>query len=126
MSLILPVPIFELLQKRIEPNYPKYYDDEAKEASRIKFLKSVDHIHHKALFDSLNEWLDAERPFGIWGKPFPWRTSYKRKDSHSSWSVADKMIKLSKGADRVVESCSYLCGILVDKEDSLFANHKVS
>lgn len=36
------------------------------------------------------------------------------------------MSKLRRASERVVESCSYLCGILVDKEDSVFANHKVS
>jgi hypothetical protein len=34
-------------------------------------------VHHKAIFDALNEMLDFERPFGIWGKPFPWK---KRND----------------------------------------------
>lgn len=35
------------------------------------------HVHHKAIFDSLNEILDFERPFGIWGKPFPWKKKTK-------------------------------------------------
>jgi len=38
-------------------------------------LKNVLHIHNKALFDALNEFLDQQRPFGIWGKPFPWKKS---------------------------------------------------
>ena len=116
MPLILPVPIFETFEAKLVPNYPRYYEDEVKEHSRVKFLKSVDHIHHKAVFDGLNEWLDIERPFGIWGKPFPWKTSSKTKDFCIFWDNEGKMKKLSKAIEKVVECCSYLCGILVDKE----------
>ena len=33
------------------------------------------HIHNKALFDAMNEYLDLLRPYGVWGKPFPWKNS---------------------------------------------------
>lgn len=79
MPLILPNAVFEKLENKIVVEYPRFYDDDTKEQSRRKFLKSIDHIHHKALFDSLNESLDAERPYGIWGLPFPWKTTHKNK-----------------------------------------------
>lgn len=53
--------------------FETYYDDPDKEEARIGFLKTILHIHNRALFDSLNEFLDQERPFGIWGTPFPWK-----------------------------------------------------
>ena len=36
------------------------------------------------------------------------------------------MEKLQRGVQKVVECCSYMCGILVDKEESVFGNQKVS
>lgn len=37
------------------------------------------HIHNKAIFDCVNESLDQERPYGLWGKPFPWKKAIKTK-----------------------------------------------
>lgn len=37
----------------------------------------MEHVHHKAIFDCLNEYLDLERPYGMWGIPFPWKTTHK-------------------------------------------------
>jgi hypothetical protein len=70
------------------------------------------HIHNKALFDSLNEFLDHERPYGIWGKPFPWKnTSSFPRD----YDEAMREEKLRSSMDKVIEQCSYVCGLLVDK-----------
>jgi hypothetical protein len=93
--------------------FEEYYDDPDKEEARINFLKTILHIHNKALFDSLNEFMDHERPFGIWGKPFPWK-----KCSSFTHDFTDlvKEEKLRKGVDKVVEQCSYVCGLLIDKE----------
>lgn len=33
---------------------------------------------------------------------------------------------MQNGVDKVIQCCSYMCGILADKEESLFGNHKVS
>lgn len=86
-------------------------------------MKTALHIHHKALFDSINEMLDHERPYGVWGKPFPWKKSLSIE---RKWPLEKETAKLNKAVDKTVESCSYLCGILVDKEDSLFGSHRVS
>lgn len=75
-------------------------------------MKNVLHIHHKALFDALNEYLDILRPFGIWGQPFPWKKTPSFEHQGSSESRSQK---LSRAADKVVEYCSYVCGLLVDK-----------
>lgn len=33
----------------------------------------MERIHNKAIFDAYNESLDYFRPFGIKGRPLPWR-----------------------------------------------------
>lgn len=40
-------------------------------------MKNAIHIHNKAIFDALNETLDKERPFGVWGEPFQWKNIAK-------------------------------------------------
>jgi hypothetical protein len=67
--------------------------------------------------------LDHERPYGVWGKPFPWK---KVLALDRKWTKVDEEKKLKKCLDKTIESCSYLCGILVDKEDTLFGSHRVS
>jgi hypothetical protein len=76
-TLIIPITVFDKFQQSLLPTleFEEYYDDPDKEEARINFLKTILHIHNKALFDSLNEFMDHERPFGIWGKPFPWKKS---------------------------------------------------
>lgn len=124
-TLVLPLDLFETVGKLPEMNLKleRYYDDDEREESRVSFLKTALHIHNKALFDSVNEMLDHERPYGVWGKPFPWK---KTMNIDRKWSAEIEEKKLKKGIERTVESCSYLCGILVDKQDSLFGNHRVS
>ena len=51
--------------------------DEEKEKKRRAFLKNAIHIHNKAVFDALNETLDKERPYGVLGEPFSWKSSAK-------------------------------------------------
>lgn len=36
-------------------------------------VNEMERIHNKAIFDAFNEALDYYRPFGIKGKPLPWR-----------------------------------------------------
>ena len=44
-----------------------YFEEPEKENKRIDFMKKAMNIHHKAIFDSLNEELDRFRPYGIIG-----------------------------------------------------------
>jgi hypothetical protein len=41
------------------------------------FLKNAIHIHNKSIFDALNESLDKQRPYGVWGEPFSWKKTAK-------------------------------------------------
>ena len=59
------------------------------------------------------------RPYGIWGKPFPWKSS--SNFNHLSSDVVLES-KLTKGINKTIEYCSYVCGLLSDKEESLVAN----
>lgn len=36
-------------------------------------VNEMERIHNKAIFDAFNEALDYHRPFGIKGRPLPWR-----------------------------------------------------
>lgn len=38
-----------------------------------EFIGELDRIHNKAIFDAFNEALDYYRPFGIKGRPLPWK-----------------------------------------------------
>lgn len=45
-----------------------------------EFMNELERIHNKAIFDAYNEALDYHRPFGIKGRPLPWRKSgFKQK-----------------------------------------------
>lgn len=125
-TLVVPATVFDQFEKQLLPSIelePYYEFDEEREAKRVEFLRNVLHIHNKAIFDALNEYLDLLRPFGVWGKPFPW----KRTPAflHSSTEEA-KEEKLRKATDKVAEYCSYVCGLLVDKEESLVGSARLS
>lgn len=63
----------------------RYYESEEKDTQRVNFLRNCTHIHHKAIYDCLNENLDYLRVYGIWGKPFLWKKGstfhHPKKDS---------------------------------------------
>ena len=114
-TFVIPVASFEKFQTSLLPTleFEQYYDDPEKEEARVGFLKTILHIHNRALFDSLNEFMDHERPYGIWGAPFPWKKSASFTRGFKEDQLEDK---LKKATDKVVEQCSYVCGLLVDKE----------
>lgn len=113
-TFIVPVQAFEKFQQNLLPTleFEQYYDDTEKQEARVSFLKTIMHIHNRALFDSLNEFMDHERPFGIWGAPFPWKRSATFVRGYTEDQLEEK---LKKGTEKVVEQCSYVCGLLVDK-----------
>ena len=114
-TLVLPTTVFDQFERQLLPSiqFQTYYEnDEERETRRVEFLKNVLHIHNKAIFDSMNEYLDLLRPFGLWGKPFPWKKA--PAFLHIS-TEEEKEEKLKKASDKVIEYCSYVCGLLVDK-----------
>ena len=59
-------------------------------------VNEMERIHNKAIFDAFNEALDYHRPFGIKGRPLPWR---KNVLSRQVYTVEET---LEKSASRVV------------------------
>eukprot|EP01017_Pseudomicrothorax_dubius_P007088 TRINITY_DN12144_c0_g1_i1.p1 TRINITY_DN12144_c0_g1~~TRINITY_DN12144_c0_g1_i1.p1 ORF type:complete len:930 (+),score=284.11 TRINITY_DN12144_c0_g1_i1:422-3211(+) len=78
----------------------------------------LEHIHNKLIFDALNEILDEFRPFGLKGKPAPWRNS-SRKVFFKRITVETALDVLDKAKERVVEWASSMCGFIHDKDDNL-------
>ncbi|CAD8114577.1 unnamed protein product [Paramecium primaurelia] len=70
-------------------------------------VNEMERIHNKAIFDAFNEALDYHRPFGIKGRPLPWR---KNVIFRQVSSVEDT---LEKSALRVVQWAETLSGILL-------------
>ena len=96
-------------QERLKNNLPVQHD----------FLKELEHIHNKVIFDAFNEALDNQRIFGLLGRPFPWKTNQNRLNEQE---LTNKDIPktLRVATDKTIEWASYLCGIIFDKEDSPF------
>ncbi|CAD8196360.1 unnamed protein product [Paramecium pentaurelia] len=67
----------------------------------------MERIHNKAIFDAYNESLDYFRPFGIKGKPLPWRRNV------ISRQIKDLDETLNQSASKVVQWAETLCGILL-------------
>ncbi|CAD8170525.1 unnamed protein product [Paramecium octaurelia] len=70
-------------------------------------VNEMERIHNKAIFDAFNEALDYHRPFGIKGRPLPWRKNVICRQVNS---VEDT---LEKSAIRVVQWAETLSGILL-------------
>lgn len=70
-------------------------------------VNEMERIHNKAIFDAFNEALDYHRPFGIKGRPLPWRKNVIFRQVNS---VDDT---LEKSAIRVVQWAETLSGILL-------------
>ena len=124
--MVVPTVVFEQFEKQLLPSIefePYYENDEERETKRVEFLRNILHIHNKALFDALNEYLDLLRPFGLLGKPFPWKRTPNFQHATTEQCKEDK---LKKAGDKVTEFCSYVCGLLVDKEESLVGNARLS
>jgi len=62
----IPMSIFESYELSLPLNSP--------EEGSLEVAMMVHHWH-RAVYESLNESLDAERPYGIFGKPYLWSQS---------------------------------------------------
>ncbi len=79
-------------------------------------MRNCTHIHHKAIFDCLNENLDYFRSFGLWGKPFAWKK--KAVFLHQLRNAEIENV-LNKAASEVLRSTTFACGLMANKEESL-------
>ncbi|CAD8122296.1 unnamed protein product [Paramecium sonneborni] len=70
-------------------------------------VNEMERIHNKAIFDAFNEALDYHRPFGIKGRPLPWRKNVIYRQVNSVEET------LNRSANRVVQWAETLSGILL-------------
>ncbi|CAD8068678.1 unnamed protein product [Paramecium sonneborni] len=84
-----------------------------------KLIIELEHIHNKAIFDSLNEALNQFRPYGLNGQPFLWKSDPTRLKARENL-LTDVPGIIRKAAEKVIDWSHYMAGILVDKEDSPF------
>jgi hypothetical protein len=47
-------------------------EEEINEEELTEMISEADHIHNKAIFDSVNEAMNMARPYGAAGEPMPW------------------------------------------------------
>ena len=73
--MVMPNWVFDTYWQRKSFNlkYERHGIEEEREQQRQEYLKSLNKIFYRSLFDCLNECLDFERNFGPFGKPFPWK-----------------------------------------------------
>jgi hypothetical protein len=76
-------------------------------------------LHNRAVFDALNEALDHERPYGLLGRPFPW----KAKDKFDRrLRRGDYLSMVDSAKERVLVWCEANCGTFFDKENPVFGH----
>lgn len=89
----------ENIQNDFDPNTDLVNDN------IFTMICNQDNIHHKAIFDAINEALEEMRPYGLEGMPMPWSNKVRtltNKNSHPSQrknvlnNVLSKVTKLSK------------------------------
>ena len=73
-----------------------------------QFTEECEHIHNKAIFDSVNIALDLQRPYGTKGRPMPWST-HKNKIFAETKSI-ERIIKDTK--EIVMNWINYEAGML--------------
>ncbi|KAM3131868.1 hypothetical protein pb186bvf_015989 [Paramecium bursaria] len=72
-----------------------------------EFFIELDRIHNKSIFDAFNEALDYYRPYGIKGRPLPWRKQVHQRE------ILNIEQTLDLGAQKVITWAESLCGILL-------------
>jgi hypothetical protein len=64
----------------------------------------------------MNNVLDLSRPFGLKGKPFPWKEEIKHfKIKPITEENYEDVLEMAK--EKVLEWASYQCGLLVEKDE---------
>lgn len=79
------------------------------------FQLEMEHIHNKLLFDCLNEALDYFRIYGLKGQPLALRSRGRHPRPIMNEEVP---LLLTKGAQKVIEWSTFMCGFIPFKDDS--------
>jgi len=70
----------------------------------------------------MNDVLDLFRPHGLVGKPYPWKTGLKHyKIKPITEENYEDVLEMAK--DKVLEWASYQCGLLIEKEEAIWASN---
>jgi hypothetical protein len=81
----------------------------------FNYLWELEHIHHKAIFDAVNESLDRYRPYGIKGSPAIWSSNARKLTNN--WSSTSLMNEVfGKVKSNVHQWSKTLAGALLDSE----------
>ena len=79
--------------------------------------KKLEKCHMKMVYDILNESLDALRPFGLPGKPFPWRINAARLSfTEITEYNMDRVLGLAIA--KILKWGSFLCGFIPERIES--------
>lgn len=80
--------------------------------------KAYTNFWHRCIFESFNECLDYERPYGLDGKPYDWITHKK-----AFRQVLRKHLdaKLHSAQERLLDLTLMVGGIIFEKPDGPFA-----
>ena len=81
-------------------------------------LKAFQSFWHRCIFESYNECLDYERPFGVEGKPYEWSQERKLMRPVGLTQLPERFKKASV---RLLDLSSFVGGIIFDKPDSPFS-----
>jgi hypothetical protein len=67
----------------------------------------------------MNEAMDEQRPYGTHGQPYAWEVEPRIKNT----SITEKTLQnhLELAASKVLETVSFMGGILFDKDDSPYS-----
>ena len=92
------------------------------ENAMFMFLCNINHVHHKAIFDSINQALDNYRPYGLDREPFPWskrrrEITFKNNKTSEINGILDQVMSEVEGW------CKIFGGTL--KNSELFKGSKI-
>lgn len=86
MANILNVDLYLTLEKAREELFHEAIEAARRETERLatneeeitELVAESEHIHNKAIFDSVNEALNLFRPYGPRGEPMPWSSKSRK------------------------------------------------
>jgi hypothetical protein len=115
---VIPAELFEQFEVELEAEFKSIHNKEM--GPRAKTFMN---FWHRCIFESYNECLDYERPYGIEGKPYQWVTETKMMRTITQPKIAHHM---RRAENRLLELTQMVGGLIFEKADSPFANTDLS
>lgn len=76
-------------------------EEEINEEELTEMISEADHIHNKAIFDSVNEAMNMARPYGAGGEPMPW-SNQPRKNVYLM--IEDNIESVTYNLEKILQS----------------------